>query len=316
MSGVSGHRAVMLNEVVDALNVQPGGVYVDGTFGRGGHASAVLERLGESGQLIVFDKDLEAIRFAHKLFGDDDRVTIIHGSFANLKAEVGRLNLVGMVDGILLDLGVSSNQLDDAERGFSFMRSGDLDMRMDQSQSLSAAEWVRTVSQDEMVDIFRRYGEERHAKRIARNIDETRQHAEIKTTGQLADIVAAAVPRRGEKKHPATRVFQAIRIHINSELSDIETVLEQVSSVLAPGGRLVVLSFHSLEDRIVKQFMRRAAGKDRESIPDLPIMDEQASADFELIRVAKKASKQEQTDNPRSRSAVLRAAEKTAFTTH
>lgn len=316
MSEPFGHIPVMLNEVVDALAIRPAGVYIDGTLGRCGHSGAVLKRLGPQGKLLGFDKDLDAIHFAQAQYGQDRRFSFVHSSFADMKSEIENRDWLGKVDGLLLDLGVSSNQLDESERGFSFMRSGDLDMRMNQLQEGSAADWIRTASEEEMIDIFRRYGEEKFSKRIARKIVESRELSEIKTTGQLAGIVASAVPGRREKKHPATRVFQAIRIHVNNELGDLETVLDQMSAILAPGGRLAVLSFHSLEDRIVKQFMRRVAGKNGDQLPDLPVMEKQRAVEFELVKAPKKATNNEQSQNPRSRSAILRVAQRTSFTSH
>jgi len=250
------HRPVLLDQVLDALKIKSDGLYIDGTFGRGGHTAALLDRLGVQGQLLAFDKDPDALECAADRFRGESRLIMRHGSFGNLGTVVSELGWQGKVDGILLDLGVSSPQLDDAERGFSFLNEGPLDMRMNPQEGISAGEWLAGASERDIADVLWRYGEERCSRRIARTIVATRGDSPITTTSGLARLIAAAVPGRDFKKHPATRSFQAIRIFINHELEDLQSVLPQVVEVLAPGGRLAVISFHSLEDRIVKRFIR------------------------------------------------------------
>ena len=308
---MTAHRSVLLKESLDALAIKPDGVYVDGTFGRGGHSRAILNELNSSGRLIAIDKDLDAIEYAAQHFSSDPRFTIEHGAFTKLADITKKLSVYGSIDGILLDLGVSSPQLDNAERGFSFMNDGPLDMRMDSTQSLDAAGFIRQADADEMADVFRRYGEERFAGRIARAIVEARAIAPILTTGALAEIVKEANPKWEKHKHPATRVFQAIRIHINQELTQLTECLTQCLGALAVGGRLVVISFHSLEDRIVKQFMRS-----QEQGPQLPRGVPVRAADiktyFKRVGKAIKPTDEEMKENVRSRSAVLRIGEKLA----
>ena len=250
------HQPVLLAEVLTGLSIKPDGIYVDGTFGRGGHAGAILAVLGPEGRLLAMDRDPEAIRSAEQQFGDDPRFEIVQGAFTMLSNMIAQRQLQGRVNGLLLDLGVSSPQLDDASRGFSFSEDGPLDMRMDPASGISAAKWLETASESEISRVLKTYGEERFSRRIARSIVETRHESPLQTTRQLAGLVAAAVPVREKNKHPATRSFQAIRIFINSELDEIAAVLDQVIEVLAPQGRLAVISFHSLEDRIVKRFIR------------------------------------------------------------
>jgi len=303
-----GHRTVLLDAAVEALAIQPEGIYVDGTFGRGGHSALILKALGQSGQLIAFDKDLAAIDVARQLFADDSRFVIHHESFADLKTIAEQHNLLGKIDGVLLDLGVSSPQLDEAERGFSFMKDGPLDMRMDQARGLSAAEWLAEVEEADLVTVLKEYGEEKFAKRIARAIVEQREKAPLTTTSELAALVEKATPVKDRFKHPATRTFQAIRIFINRELVDLEEVLASVIDVLAPGGRLVVISFHSLEDRRVKQFMKRESQGPK--LPKkLPIAHVETQGRLRLVGKAIKASEEEVATNPRARSAVMRIAE-------
>jgi len=303
-----GHRTVLLDAAVEALSIKPEGVYVDGTFGRGGHSTLILKALDQKGRLIAFDKDLAAIDVAKKLFDQDSRFAIYHESFADLKKIVEQHNLVGRIDGVLLDLGVSSPQLDEADRGFSFMKDGPLDMRMDQARGLSAAEWLAQVEESDLVTVLKEYGEEKFAKRIARAIVEQRDKAPLTTTSELAALVEKATPVRDRHKHPATRTFQAIRIYINRELVDLDEVLASVIDVLAPGGRLVVISFHSLEDRRVKQFMKRESQGPK--LPKkLPIAHVETQGRLRLVGKAIKPSDEEVKENPRARSAVMRIAE-------
>ncbi len=305
------HRPVLLGEVLDALRIKPDGLYIDGTFGRGGHAAALLERLGAQGKLLAFDKDPDALVFAADRFGDDLRLVMRQGSFVNLGDVVSELGWQARVDGVLLDLGVSSPQLDAPERGFSFLHEGPLDMRMNPSSGVGAAEWLAEAGEQAIADVLWRYGEERYARRIARSIVETRDGSPIATTTQLARLIAAVVPARGGKKHPATRSFQAIRIFINHELEDLESVLPQVVDALAPGGRLAVISFHSLEDRIVKRFIR---DQHRGPLlpPDLPIVPAKYQPRLKPVGKRICPGQAELRSNPRARSAVLRVAERLA----
>lgn len=313
MEGFDEHRPVLFDEVLEALAVKESGIYLDGTFGRGGHSAALLERLGSEGHLLAMDKDPQAVKVARERFGSDERFTIVQGSFTDLKREVAMRDWSGRVDGILLDLGVSSPQLDDPERGFSFLNDGPLDMRMDSSSGVSAAHWLAEADEAEISRVLKEYGEERFARRIARAIVQSRESEEgpITTTGRLAKVVAEANPRWERDKHPATRSFQAIRIFINRELDDLDQLLDDVVEMLAPKGRLVVISFHSLEDRRVKRFMRKQAKGD-DFPPDLPVTDAQLHRSMRLVGKAIKAGKAELAENPRSRSAVMRIAEKVA----
>jgi 16S rRNA (cytosine1402-N4)-methyltransferase len=298
-----------LNEAVAALITDPSGFYVDGTFGRGGHSALVLQQLSPDGSLLGIDKDLTAIATAQSRFAEDSRFAIAHGSFAELAQLVEARGMTGKVTGVLLDLGVSSPQLDEAERGFSFMHDGPLDMRMDQTRGQSAAEWVNSASEDDIVWVLREYGEERFAKRMARAIIAEREKSPFSRTKHLAEVIKEANPAWEKGKHPATRAFQAIRIHVNNELTDLDTVLEQALAVLAPSGRLVVISFHSLEDRAVKRFIRRQELGD--PVPKgLPIRDDQLNKRMRSLGKAVKASDEEVKANLRSRSAVMRMAEK------
>jgi 16S rRNA (cytosine1402-N4)-methyltransferase len=300
---------VLLHEAVAALVTDPEGFYVDGTFGRGGHSALIMQQLSADGRLLGIDKDLAAIATANTRFADDARFAIAHGSFAELAQLVDARGMTGKVAGVLLDLGVSSPQLDEAERGFSFMQDGPLDMRMDQTRGQSAADWINTASEDDIVWVFKEYGEERFAKRMARAIIAERQKTPFTRTKHLAEVIKEANPAWEKGKHPATRAFQAIRIQVNSELIDLDSVLEQALAVLAPGGRLVVISFHSLEDRAVKRFIRRQELGD--PVPKgLPIRDDQLNKRMRSIGKAVKASDDEVNANPRSRSAVMRVAEK------
>lgn len=304
------HRPVLLEAAVDALRIRADGVYVDGTFGRGGHAAAILERLGAGGRLWLIDKDPAAISRARQEFASDSRCFIHHGSFAELGALADARALRGRIDGVLLDLGASSPQLDEAQRGFSFLREGPLDMRMDSSQGLSAAVWLSKAPLAEIEGVIREYGEERYARRIAQAIVASRQAGQLPcTTRALAELIAAAVPRREVDKHPATRSFQAIRIAINDELGELRRLLSEICDLLCAGARLVVISFHSLEDRLVKRFMR-----DNSRIGDLPpgIPIVAQSMRPRLRRPAKpvRPGAEEIRINPRARSAVLRVAER------
>ena len=292
------------------LAIKTDGTYVDGTFGRGGHSAAILQRL-EHGHLLALDKDPEAIATAQRLFADDQRITIRQQSFAHMAEAVTEQSWLGKVDGILLDLGVSSPQLDDPQRGFSFQQEGPLDMRMDPHKGRSAAQWLAQAEEREIAQVLKEYGEERFAKRIARAIVTARAESPIDTTRRLAAIVAAANPKWEQGKDPATRSFQAIRIFINQELDDLRQCLEQVLDILKPGGRLVVISFHSLEDRIIKRFIREQSRGDRFP-PDLPVTHMQLQPRMLAVGKAIRATDEEITRNPRARSAVMRVAEKLA----
>jgi len=305
------HQSVLLNESINALAIKGEGTYFDGTFGRGGHSQEILNHLNEKGRLFAIDKDLDAIEHAKDKFGLDKRFQIFQGSFARISEFALAAKVQGAVDGILLDLGVSSPQIDNPERGFSFMQEGPLDMRMDLTQAISAAQFVNEAEMAELAHVFRVYGEERFAGRIARAIVEARVATPITTTIQLAEIVKEANPKWEKHKHPATRVFQAIRIHVNQELTDLTSCLEQCLEVLAPGGRLVVISFHSLEDRIVKQFMRDKEQGIRPP-PEVPIRYEEMRSNFKRIGKAVMPQETEVKENVRARSAVLRIGEKLA----
>ena len=308
---MTAHESVLLNESINGLAINAGGIYVDGTFGRGGHSRAILQHLNDSGRLIAIDKDQEAIHHAEQHFSNDPRFSIFRGSFAQLAEFANQAGVYGRINGILLDLGVSSPQLDNPERGFSFMQQGPLDMRMDLQQNLDAAGFVNHAQATEMEMVFREYGEERFARRIARAIVSAREESPILTTAALAEIVKAANPKWEKHKHPATRVFQAIRIHINQELTDLTACLKQCVAAMAVGGRLVVISFHSLEDRIVKQFMRT---EEQGISPPLgvPIKAAEIKTCFKRIGKAIKPQDDEIKQNIRSRSAVLRIGEKIA----
>ncbi|MCO6545180.1 MAG: 16S rRNA (cytosine(1402)-N(4))-methyltransferase RsmH [Gilliamella sp.] len=304
------HTTVLLNEAVSALNIKKDGIYVDGTFGRGGHSRLILEQLGAQGRLIAIDRDERAEQTALQII--DPRFTFIRGEFSNLYQYIEELELLGEIDGVLLDLGVSSPQLDDPDRGFSFMRDGPLDMRMNTSQGLTASEWLLNSDEDDISWVLKTFGEEKFAKRIARSIVEQNKISPITRTLELANLIQKATPRRDKNKHPATRSFQAIRIYINSELEEIEQVLNSSLSVLANQGRLAVISFHSLEDRIVKQFIsKQCKGPD---LPTrLPLTEQQIKqyGSTKLKSLGKiKPNTIEINNNPRSRSAILRVAER------
>ncbi|OOE76370.1 16S rRNA (cytosine(1402)-N(4))-methyltransferase RsmH [Salinivibrio sp. ML290] len=308
------HVSVLLNESVDGLAIKPDGIYVDGTFGRGGHSRHILSQLGDKGRLYAIDRDPRAIEEAKTI--DDPRFHIIHGPFSDIETYLSERGLSEKVDGILLDLGVSSPQLDDPSRGFSFMHDGPLDMRMDPSSGQSAAQWLETASPDDIAWVLKVFGEERFARRIANAIVRHREDEEapvLSTTNQLAKLIDNAVPFREKKKHPATRSFQAIRIYINSELDEIEQALQGALASLAPGGRLSVISFHSLEDRMVKRFIRKQS-KGPDVPKGVPLTEaqiaEMGSAAMKPIGKAVKPSAKEVEHNARARSSVLRVAEK------
>lgn len=305
----SPHQTVLLNEAVDALIQDVDGFYVDGTFGRGGHSARILERLSGRGRLLGIDKDADAVAVAHERFGDDARFEIAQGSFAALATLVAERNMTGKVQGLLLDLGVSSPQLDEAERGFSFLNDGPLDMRMDRTSGQSAAEWLAEAPESEIARVLKEYGEERFGKRMARALVKARAEQPITRTAQLAEIVKVANPAWEKGKHPATRAFQGIRIHVNNELTDLEAILAQALTVLAPGGRLVVISFHSLEDRLVKRFIRRQE-KGQPLPAGVPVRDEQLERTLKSVGKTVRASDVEVGANVRSRSAIMRVAEK------
>ena len=305
------HVTVLLQEAVDSLVIDADGFYIDGTFGRGGHSKAILDRLDPKGRLLVFDKDPDAILTAKKLQNLDARVEIFPGSFTRITEVVEERKLKGKISGILLDLGVSSPQLDDASRGFSFMNDGPLDMRMDSNTGITAAQWLASANEKNIAQIFKEYGEERYAKRIAKAIVEERQKHPITQTAQLAEIIKVAHPNWDKHKHPATKCFQAIRIFINRELEELKILLESVIELLAVGGRLVIISFHSLEDRLVKRFIQQQCSGDNFPV-DLPITDDKLNRRMKKINKAVKASDEEVRNNPRSRSAVMRIAEKIA----
>jgi len=304
------HVPVLLGPVLDGLNLKPDGCYVDGTFGRGGHSREILRQLGSAGRLIAIDRDPQAIAAVAENLAADPRFELIRGDFAQLETFIGERNLVGRIDGILLDLGVSSPQLDEADRGFSFLRDGPLDMRMDPDSGISASAWLATVDERELKLVLKKYGEEQFAHRIASAIVAARETAPISRTAQLARLIEEARPARGEKIHPATRTFQAIRIAINDELRQLETVLGQALDVLRRGGRLCVISFHSLEDRIVKRFMRDASREAEQyrGLPDVPV---EHRPKLRIIGKAITATPEEVAANPRARSARLRVAERT-----
>jgi len=305
------HLPVMYAEALQQLAIKKDGIYLDCTFGRGGHSQGILNLLGQYGQLLAFDRDSDAINsdYAQAML-TDERFKLKHSCFSELESIVKRANLAGKVDGILLDLGVSSPQLDNPERGFSFLRDGPLDMRMDGNAGVSAAQWLASVDEKELVKVLFDYGEERFARRIARAIVEIRAESPITTTRQLAELIEDAVPVREKHKHPATRTFQAIRIEINRELDELKACLQQSARVLRPGGRLVVISFHSLEDRIVKRFIRDESGA-KYHPGRLPIKEvDIAKGILKTVGKALKAGMQEISQNPRARSAIMRVAER------
>jgi len=303
------HVPVLLGPVLEGLNIQPGGWYVDGTFGRGGHSSAILKQLDTEGRLLAIDRDPQAIAQVDEALQHDPRFELLHGELAELKNYAIERKFLGKVDGLLLDLGVSSPQLDEAARGFSFQSDGPLDMRMDPTSGSSAAEWLEQVDEKDLKKVLVQLGEERFAGRIASAIVAARAVNPIRTTLALADIVKAVVPSRGQRKNPATKTFQAIRIFVNKELEQLEQALQASLDLLRPGGRLCVISFHSLEDRRVKRFMRDASQEPVQfrGLPDIP---EEFRPRLRLIGKAVKASEEEIAANVRARSARLRVAER------
>lgn len=304
------HTSVLLQECLDGLAIKPDGIYIDATFGRGGHSGEILSQLGEQGRLIAFDRDPQAIEAA-KRFADDKRFTIVHSPFADMADVIESMSLTGKIDGVLMDLGVSSPQLDDAERGFSFLRDGPLDMRMDTSRGQSAAEWLAEADEQDITQVIKEFGEEKFGKRIAHAIVNERKVNPITRTSELVRIIDQAMPVKDKFKHPATRTFQGIRIYINAELEQLRVGLKAATAILKPKGRLAVISFHSLEDRLVKRFMKeQSKGK---AVPHgLPLTQQEIDADkvLSLIGKAIKPGEDELAVNVRSRSAVLRVAEK------
>ena len=303
------HVPVLLGPVLEGLEIIADGLYVDGTFGRGGHSSAILKQLNAGGRLIAIDRDPQAIAAAVPQLTNDPRFTLIRSDFANLARQLDEMGFTGGVDGLLLDLGVSSPQLDEAKRGFSFLRDGPLDMRMDPDAGISAAEWLKTANEKALKQVIYKYSEERDASRIARAIVAARAISKIETTRQLADVVSSVVPAHTRKKHPATKTFQAIRIFINDELEQLEAVLEQSLELFATGGRLSVISFHSLEDRIVKRFMRDAS-RETDQWRGMPNVPAEFRPKLKLIGKVITASAEEIAANVRARSARLRIAER------
>lgn len=302
------HQTVLLREAVDALVTNTAGFYVDGTFGRGGHSRQILSRLDARGRVLGVDKDPLACEAAQALAMGDARFEFYHGSFSQLPRQLHRMG-IDAVDGILLDLGVSSPQLDDGERGFSFLQDGPLDMRMDTSSGETAAQWLSRAGERELADVLKEYGEERFARRIAAAIVAAREEEPIASTARLARVVSEANPKWEKHKHPATRAFQAIRIKVNRELDDLQELLSGSLDMLRVGGRLVVISFHSLEDRMVKRYMRNMA-RGEDFPPDLPVPDSALNRRMRLVGKAVRASADEVHDNPRARSAIMRVAEK------
>lgn len=308
------HKPVLLDEVIEALDIRADGNYIDATFGRGGHSREILKRLGPQGRLLAFDKDPEAIQFAHSELIQDKRFEIIQGSFAMLMQHVQQRDLQGQCAGILFDFGVSSPQLDDAERGFSFRFNAPLDMRMNPEEGLNVAEWLNTADETEIANVIYEYGEERASRRIAKAIVNARVESSIETTTQLAELVKKVLPvkktrNKAKDIHPATKTFQALRIFINRELDDIKDVLPQAVDVLRPQGRLAAISFHSLEDRIVKRFIRDESTP-KDYPPELPIMPNDENIRLKQVGKKIKATQEEVNANPRARSAVLRVAER------
>lgn len=304
------HTSVLLQECLDGLAIKPDGIYIDATFGRGGHSGEILKQLGDNGRLIAFDRDPQAIEAAAR-FAEDSRFEIVHSAFGDMADVIAEMGLTGQIDGVLMDLGVSSPQLDDAERGFSFLRDGPLDMRMDTSRGLSAAEWLSSADEQDITQVIKEFGEEKFGKRIAHAIVNFRQTQALTRTSQLVDIIDEAVPVKDKFKHPATRTFQGIRIYINAELEQLRVGLKAATGILKTGGRMAVISFHSLEDRLVKRFMKEQS-KGKALPPGLPVTQAEIDADKVLTLIGKaiKPGDAELKHNVRSRSAVLRVAEK------
>ena len=299
------HYSVLLNESIELLNINPEGIYVDGTFGRGGHSREILNKLNSNGRLIAFDKDIEAINYGKEKFADE-RLTLIHDSFSTIDQYLVKMNVL-KIDGIILDLGISSPQIDNANRGFSFRFDSELDMRMDNTQGQSAREWINHVDEVELARVLWEFGEEKFSRRIAKNIVQARSKSELITTTQLAEIINASVYIRDKGQNPATRSFQAIRIHINNELGDLQIILEKLPRFLAINGRMVIISFHSLEDRIVKTRFNTLARQ--EQLPKW-VTVEAAKPDYLVVAKKVKAGPDEINANSRSRSAILRCLER------
>ena len=309
MASYDDHRPVLLEQVIDSLAIVADGRYLDATFGRGGHSRAILERLNENGRVIAIDRDPAAIAYGKQQFAAEPRLELIHGNFTQVRQMLQQRDLEAGFNGILMDLGVSSPQLDDASRGFSFMHDGPLDMRMDTSRGESAADWLMRAGRDEIARVLREYGEERFARRIAQAIIDERAAQPITGTAQLVSIIERAMPVKEKHKHPATRSFQAIRMHVNQELQAIEQALDYMVQLLEPAGRLAVISFHSIEDRLVKRFMK--AKTTRPVLPKgLPVFDSDEDVPYRLVARQVAASEQEISENPRARSARLRVLER------
>ena len=303
------HQAVLLEETIDQLSIRKDGLYVDGTFGRGGHCGEILKHLGPEGRLLAIDRDPDAVKVGEDLAAHDVRFLIEHESFSRLRSFLKKHSVFGKVNGILLDLGVSSPQLEDARRGFSFRLDGPLDMRMDPSDSQSAGDWLNSASEKEITQVLFRFGEERAARRIARAIVSRRVERPIESTTELAGLIESVVPRRPGSKHPATQSFQAIRIYVNRELDELQRALSDAIDALAGGGRLCVISFHSLEDRIVKRFLRNNSRVDP-ALARLPVVPQSAEPRLRLPTKAIRPTASELERNPRARSATLRVGER------
>ena len=303
------HVPVLVREVLQGLSVRPEGIYVDCTFGRGGHSRTILEQLGKKGRLFVFDKDPDAIDVAQQLSSIDSRVSCFHSPFSNIVSCLKEFELLGAIDGILFDLGVSSPQIDKPDRGFSFNLDGNLDMRMDTTTGMTANTWINQATVEEIIHVLKVYGEEKFARRIAKAIDEVRVEQPILTTHELSKIIISAIPVHDKKKHPATRSFQAIRIYLNNELEELAKGLIQAFDLLQTNGKLAVISFHSLEDRIVKRFMREYSKND--PYPnEIPVTIDMVKPRLKILGKAIKPCESEIMSNPRARSARLRVAEK------
>jgi len=310
MTASFSHTSVLLQECLDGLAIKTDGIYIDATFGRGGHSGEILKQLGSNGRLIAFDRDPQAIEAADR-FADDERFEIVHSAFGDMAEVIEQMGLTQQIDGVLMDLGVSSPQLDDAERGFSFLRDGPLDMRMDTSRGLSAADWLNSADEQDITQVIKEFGEEKFGKRIAHAIVNYRQQQPLSRTSELVTIIDQAMPVKDKFKHPATRTFQGIRIYINAELEQLRVGLKAATGILRPGGRMAVISFHSLEDRLVKRFMKEQS-KGKALPPGLPVTQAEIDADKVLTLIGKaiKPGEEELKHNVRSRSAVLRVAEK------
>ena len=310
MTASFSHTSVLLQECLDGLAIKTDGIYIDATFGRGGHSGEILKQLGSNGRLIAFDRDPQAIEAAAR-FADDERFKIVHSAFGDMAEVIEQMGLTQQIDGVLMDLGVSSPQLDDAERGFSFLRDGPLDMRMDTSRGLSAADWLNSADEQDITQVIKEFGEEKFGKRIAHAIVNYRQQQPLARTSELVTIIDQAMPVKDKFKHPATRTFQGIRIYINAELEQLRVGLKAATGILRPGGRMAVISFHSLEDRLVKRFMKEQS-KGKALPPGLPVTQAEIDADKVLTLIGKaiKPGEEELKHNVRSRSAVLRVAEK------